>query len=563
MARYRLAPVRELVHQLKLSPVRLRLRQLEGIEHLLDLIEPDKGYPYEFVCFHITGYRPRRSSGHGNPTLQGKHLISDLVAALDELSGHPVLEAAALPEPVWTTEELARRLRVSAKTICRWRRRGLGGRRFRFADGTVRIGFVERCIRRFVRRNLTLVRRGAAFTQLSPAEKKRIVERAREILTQRRARLHEVSQRIAAEVGRAVETVRYTLRQYDRDNPEQALFGRSEQPIVRPEHQALYEAFCRGQSVEHLARRFGRPVDAVEQIVREIRARKLLALPLQYVYSHEFDAPNADELILTDPPPDVPPASPPAPPPAVPRDLPPYLQELYRETVLTPQEEKTLFRRYNYLKFKAARRRTTIDPLRVTEEDLRAVESLIAAAEQVKDRITRANLRLVVSIARRHVGHSPDFLEVVSDGNLSLMRAIEKFDYTRGYKFSTYASWAIMRNYARTIPEARCCGSRLLSGADELLEAVPDRREPQPAATDAEGVRRAIEAGLSQLDERERIVVMRHFGLGREGRSETLDQIGRGFGVTKERVRQIERRALQRLRQIFAEQNLASVLDSG
>jgi len=83
----------------------------------------------------------------------------------------------------------------------------------------------------------------------------------------------------------------------------------------------------------------------------------------------------------------------------------------------------------------------------------------------------------VVSIARRHVGRAPCFFEIVSDGNLSLMRAVEKFDYARGFKFSTYASWAIMRNYARTIPEQMYQSARLVTGVDEALAATPDRTD--------------------------------------------------------------------------------------
>ena len=81
------------------------------------------------------------------------------------------------------------------------------------------------------------------------------------------------------------------------------------------------------------------------------------------------------------------------------------------------------------------------------------IKHLYEEAVSTKNQIIRANLRLVVSIAKRYVGPAEDFFELVSDGNMSLMRAVEKFDVGRGYKFSTYASWAIMKNFARTIPD--------------------------------------------------------------------------------------------------------------
>jgi len=565
MAKYRLTEIAELAHQLKLSPTRLRWQQINGAEYLLDLIETDKVYPYEFVCYHITGHRLKHAAGGAG--LSGKSLVTDLVQLIEELSSHPVLDVASIPEAVWSTEQLARRLHVSTKTICRWRRRGLAGRKLRFADGNVRVAFTERCVRRFIRRNAAMVRRGAAFRQLTKAEKQHIIERARELLGVRRIRLHELSQTIAGEIGRAVETVRYTLRRHDREHPAQALFGHGEQPLISPEHQALYAGYVAGEAPDRLARRFKLTPAAVERIIRECRARQLLARPIQYVYSHEFDAPGADALILgsrtdhDDQPADVPAAA-----SGVPRDLPPYLRDLYREPLLTPAQERNLFRQYNYLKFKAVRLRERIDPLCAEEEQLRKVEEILAAADEARSRIVRANLRLVVSIARRHVGGAlgrAEFFEIISDGNVSLLRAVEKFDYTRGNKFSTYASWAIMRNYARTIPETLYQESRRHTGTDDLLETLPDRHEPAPDADEREGLRRTIHHGLAQLTDRERAIIMRHFGLIGDEKPETLDEIGRRYGVTKERIRQIERKAMKKLREILGEKAAAVCLDSG
>jgi RNA polymerase sigma factor (sigma-70 family) len=422
-------------------------------------------------------------------------------------------------------------------------------------------------VRRFVRRNLAMVQRGAAFKQLSSAEKRHIIERARELLSSRRIRLHELSQIVAGEMGRAVETVRYTLRRHDREHPQQAMFGRSEQPLVSPEHQALYDGYVAGEPIETLAVRSGLAQSAAEQIIRECRARHVLARPLQCVFSHEFDAPNADALIMTDcgddddEPTDVSAVA-----SGVPLDLPPYLRDLYREPLLTAKRERCLFRQYNYLKFKAGRLRSRIDPLRVAEKPLRMVEELLAAADEVRGRIVRANLRLVVSIARRHVGHAlarAEFFEIISDGNMSLLRAVEIFDYTRGYKFSTYASWAIMRNYARTIPETLYHGGRQLTSNDELLETLPDTHEPAQDAVERENLRGTLDRGLAQLSERERTIIMRHFGLTGDEQPETLDEIGKHYGVTKERIRQIERKAMRKLKEILSEQEAAVGLNTG
>jgi len=240
------------------------------------------------------------------------------------------------------------------------------------------------------------------------------------------------------------------------------------------------------------------------------------------------------------------------------------MQELCRTPVLTGEQERLLFRKYNYLKFKADRLCKRIDPAQVTEEQLSAVEAIMADVDEVQGRITRANLRLVVSIARRHLHSGADFMDVISDGNMSLLRAMDRFDYTRGFKFSTYASWVIMRSYARTIPEAQIVAKRFANGNDELLDVAPDPREAKPAPALEEPTRKVIERCLDQLPEREREVVKLHFGIGSgDGRVATLDQIGRKFGLTKERIRQIELRAIKHLREIFDEEGVTAEFDTG
>ena len=104
------------------------------------------------------------------------------------------------------------------------------------------------------------------------------------------------------------------------------------------------------------------------------------------------------------------------------------------------------------------------------------IEQLYDEAVATKNQIIRANLRLVVSIAKRHVGPTQNFFELVSDGNMSLMRAVEKFDYARGNKFSTYASWAIMKNFARTIPDEHRHHDRFRTSQAEMFTTTEDDR---------------------------------------------------------------------------------------
>jgi RNA polymerase primary sigma factor/RNA polymerase sigma factor len=170
-------------------------------------------------------------------------------------------------------------------------------------------------------------------------------------------------------------------------------------------------------------------------------------------------------------------------------------------------------------------------------------------ALQTKNQIVQANLRLVVSIAKRHVGAGEDFFHLISDGNMSLIRAVEKFDYGRGNKFSTYASWAIMKNFARTIPEEYKHRDRYRTSSQEAFTAAEDRGTDWYEQESAQYQRKnQINRILSCLDPREQKIIINRFGLDHSQEPQTLKEVGALLGVTKERIRQIEARALNKLR---------------
>ena len=199
----------------------------------------------------------------------------------------------------------------------------------------------------------------------------------------------------------------------------------------------------------------------------------------------------------------------------------------------------------NFLKHKAYTLRTKKRP---SSTDLVKAKQLVDQAQLVKNRLVRANLRLVVSIAKKHVRPTNDFFELVSDGNMSLIRAVEKFDYDRGNKFSTYASWAIMKNFARTIPEEHTRRDRFVTGQEAMFDAAADRRGDEGEAESAHKRMRDIVKGmLGKLDPRERRIIVSRYGL--DGNVEqTLEQLGHELGVTKERIRQLETRAQLKLK---------------
>ena len=164
---------------------------------------------------------------------------------------------------------------------------------------------------------------------------------------------------------------------------------------------------------------------------------------------------------------------------------------------------------------------------------------------------------MVVSIAKKHVKPNSNFFEMVSDGNISLIRAIEKFDFSRGFKFSTYASWAIMKNYARSIPAEYTQLDRFRTGNEEVFDQASD---PRSERLNEEFINKrqheALMELLSQLESRERDIIVSRYGLKDGTPPQTLEQVGQKLGVTKERIRQLESRALQKLRKIAEEEHL-------
>jgi RNA polymerase sigma factor (sigma-70 family) len=320
----------------------------------------------------------------------------------------------------------------------------------------------------------------------------------------------------------------------------------------------LYRQHLQGVSTEALASQTGRSSAGVLRAINEMRAQRLLDLKIEAMPNPSFDDPKARAEILAPIPEPIDGKAPRKIKP--PEGVPPYLASLYDVPLLSREQEAHLFRKMNYLKFRALKLRDALDPARATTSVLDQIDRMLEEALAVKNQIIRANLRLVVSIAKKHVGRSDNFFELVSDGNMSLIRAVEKFDYARGNKFSTYASWAIMKNFIRSIPIENHRRDRFVTGHDDLFEAAADNRSDEHEYESAQRrMRDAVKGMLGRLDDRERRIIVSRFGLDGVG-EQTLEQLGRELGVTKERVRQLEARAQNKLRKIAIEERLEAAV---
>jgi RNA polymerase sigma factor (sigma-70 family) len=534
------------------APTARRLEQLAAAEDLLLRLEPGRAYPLSYVVFALTGFRQRGEDEENAELLAGEALQHDLGLLVETVSEQMDLPALEMGEPILRIEDVCDRFGVTSKTIQRWRRRGLPARRFVYDDGKKRIGFRLACVEQFIQRQEGSARQPAGVEPLVAAQQEECVRRARRLALAGHCR-REVVRRVARRMGRSALAVLHTLEHHDRLNPESAVLASAVEPISPAEAEQLVERHAQGRPLARLAREMGRPRSAAYRAVIEARAEKLAAAPVKYHDDPLYHEPSPQEAeqhvreLVRQAEQSLPERTDPESR-RIPRGLPAYLADLYRTPLLSAGLERALFLEFNFHKFRFAELRGRVDPLLSGRRDLDRLERHLRLARRVKNRIVTANLRLVVSVARKHLRPGLDLMELVSDGNIVLMRAVEGFDIHRGFRFSTYATLALMKGFARSVPELQSPRAR---GA-ELAQDVAQRDESLLRF----GERDQIQALLGRLDEEERRVVAAHYGIGGTPsipeEAATLENLSQALGMTRHRVRQIEQAALSKLRRLAA-----------
>jgi RNA polymerase sigma factor (sigma-70 family) len=550
MAKFRIQQVAELARQLEFTPAETRAAQLTSAEELLLALEPGRAYPFDFIVFKITGYHPKSPV---SDLFTGMALQHDLGLLIDQVSNSLDLKIKDITQPILQIDDVCERFNVTSKTIQRWRRRGLPGRRFIFKDGKRRVGFLLTSVERFLAAHRDQVDTAANFSQVSEEEKIEILRRAKRLATRCGCCRNEITRRIAKTLNRSPLTILHTIKKHDAEQPSDAIFPQASETIADAERIRILKAYRSGVAIGTLAHRVCRPKTAVYRVLIEERVARINRRKIKFLDDSLYHQDNAEQLVndLVSQQTIQPSAK--LEETRIPKDLPPYLQELYRTSLLTPAKERALFLKFNLHKYQFAQARRKLDPQFARSRQLNELEQHLRKAIDTKNAIVRANLRLVVSVARKHLRPWLSLMELISDGNLILMRAVDSFDVHKGYRFSTYATLALMKGYARSVPLMKATAAGTMGLEDDLLLQVPDA----PSEIDRSlAARDELQTLLGRLSSREREVILSHYGVSMEGQTRqpvSYDELGERLGLSKQRIRQIEQSAMEKLRALKQE----------
>jgi len=224
--------------------------------------------------------------------------------------------------------------------------------------------------------------------------------------------------------------------------------------------------------------------------------------------------------------------------------------------LLTPAGERHLFRLMNFMKHQANSLRSRLSIDAPCKNLIEQIERFQRIADQAREDLTEANVRLVASIAHKFSNSPSEFEDLVSDGNMILLNAIDKFDYSRGFRFSTYATHAIQRHFFRqTKRQQRRKKFEIGTPTDILAQMVPEKERDEPL--DHRIAEDLMDAFDECLNEREQQIIMERFGLDDNGKGKTLKAVADRVGLSKERVRQLQVRAIEKLQNLAVRKRMS------
>lgn len=551
----------QLLMELRFAPPATKARQAAGAERLLGMVRKEMEYPYEFICFHVTGYRPKGKAAK-DVMVGGEELIDDLQVFIRKLSGKAAQEAASLGERVYSMEEVAERFGVSARTIERWRKRGLGGRQFVFADGRQRTGFAESTVSSFVAANERLVTRARAFTVLSEERRTQIVDTARQMAADGSRHRKDIIRAIAEAMGVSAEAVRYHLVSYEAQNPGEQIFAKPAGVVSPEQMREVIRQYEAGVSVEDMMRTFHRSRSSIYRIINAGKAREFFGVHMDYVDSTEFVADGAELAILG-----------PELPAGVKEqntlandleagkiELHDYLQSLKDVEPPSAEAEKSLFRRYNYLKFRFNMAKVKARPGQTTSAQTKEMQALLTEARAIGLYLRQSFLRVVVTVAQKHKILPEELRSYIVFGNKALTRALETYDYNNPSRFSNIAGLTVAKDFALAVAKGKKPSEQKQEAWEKGVLALDTT-----SLIELERNQRDLANIIRQnLDEREQHIITARYDVEQaviKKHPKSLKEVGAELGISADEVRKLELAAIGKLRHVLSDDEMAKLTD--
>lgn len=526
MPKYRINSVADLARQMQFTPLATRAAQVTSAEGVLGDIDPSKAYPFDWLIFRITGYRPKNVS---SDLLTGLALQHDLGLLIEQLSESLNQRTDDLDQPVLSLEEASEKFNITSKTLQRWRRRGLSGRRLTFPDGKRRIGFLLPHLERFLAGHGRQVIAAANFAPIDADETEKI-RAATQRLAGAGCSRGEIARRLARRFNRSLVMV-------ERFIPE----GVGGAEILLEMASKIWRRYRHGVGLSELSHTFGYRKSSMYWAIMDERLSRIQQKKAKFIDDalyHQHDAEAVIEAIAKQEPITQIPGR------VKLRDSSSILASLSDHPILTPTQERALFLKFNFHKYQFVLTRRRLDERRITHRTLATIERHLARANEVRNEIVRSNLRLLVSAARRHARGCVGLMDLISDGTLTLMRAVEGFDFHKGHHFATYASFGLMKEFARSSGKMIARHTKSASLEADVADASSHRAGQ--ILLESEHLSRL----MAELNDAERKVLRLHYGLDGTPATGTYRQTARELGMSPQQVRKIEEGALIKLRAI-------------
>lgn len=242
-------------------------------------------------------------------------------------------------------------------------------------------------------------------------------------------------------------------------------------------------------------------------------------------------------------------------------DLPRYIAKMYTIPLLSNKGEQLLFKKMNFLRYSADQIHLKRKGKKVGLHQTRKYNSYLSEADTIQKQIIEANLRLAFSIARKFSGGKISFDDLVSEANLILLKAVRKFDYSKGFRFSTYATHSIQRHIYGLMKKTQRKDKKEVNTSETILRETVIATDQDIDIHTEEKVKMLLTNMGHNLEEREQHIIRERFGFNKTGKTRTLQSLSDDLGLCKERVRQLHHKALEKLKGLAQELNIEPVIN--